>query len=125
MRNIKFRGWGRKDKKMITHIELGSFDDGLVFGAIGLDNDSYVEDFEWMQYTGLNDKNGKEIYEGDIVKGSNKQQGIIEWIKIDTCFAVQTYKKEIWTVGKFREYSGGIEVIGNVYENKDLLNEKE
>jgi uncharacterized phage protein (TIGR01671 family) len=78
-----------------------------------------------MQYTGLHDKNGKEIYEGDIVKFENIKAKIIygfcgfefEWIdgytdKIRLCK----------TEPLFKNVSLIFEVIGNIYENPELLN---
>ena len=130
MRTIKFRAWDKKNNWMMTDV-WGFFIDQL--GRIwDQPQDTYdtpnkeieiyhaQEDFVLMQFTGLKDEKGFEIYEGDIVKGNN-QIGTIEWVEIDTCFAVQTYKPEIWTVGKFRERMGNIEVIGNIYENPELL----
>lgn len=88
------------------------------------------------QYTGLHDKNGKEIYEGDIVLyedwercwegGGNDSfinKGIIEYIEDNCCFNV-TEKETITNEDVFYENNETLEVIGNIYDNPELLKEE-
>jgi len=98
-REIKFRAW---DKESMWQPDLGS---------LPADNTNIL-----MQYTGLKDKNGKEIYEGDIVKGIS-YPAVCEVVFNDGSF---------WLIAKDWENTlGGMsadcEVIGNIWENGDLL----
>ena len=70
-----------------------------------------------MQYTGLKDKNGKEIYEGDILLTNNQTYNYE--VKFEDCsFGVQTkHYGFINLIG-----CGELEIIGNIYENPELLN---
>jgi uncharacterized phage protein (TIGR01671 family) len=77
------------------------------------------------QYTGLRDKNGKEIYEGDIIVGTYKDMGTDTGLVV---FKGCGFKVEIPNVGDdelvdWERYSDSIEVIGNIYENPELLKE--
>lgn len=106
MRTIKFRAWDRKLKEWVPEDKVRSFSLNYLFGG----------DFDVVQFTGLFDKNGKEIYEGDITECENGARFLIEW---------QTEKEISRT-----KYSDGVqvgweeEVIGNVYEHSHLLSTK-
>ena len=85
------------------------------------------EKVKLMQYTGLKDKNGKEIYEGDIVK-ITKSEGYGEYYeqvkytgKIEYC--VSEFRVQPLNLRLSDETIIEIEVIGNIYENKNLLEE--
>ena len=69
------------------------------------------------QFTGLLDKNGREIYEGDIVK-STFTTYIVTWDKECACFSL----KEDNTPHLLADYIDDIEVVGNIYDNPELLN---
>lgn len=115
MRELKFRAWNKKEKVMTSYFSLQE---------IMYEGDGYtyytINNFILMQYTGLKDKNGKEIYEGDIMDGYEGRQ-VVKWsedVGIGFGFIwepVKEYSESI--TGFIDEY----EVIGNIYENKELL----
>jgi len=79
---------------------------------------------ELMQYTGLKDENGVEIYEGDIINIDVGKKVITQIVSniSGMCFQVNTHENDDWECLKYG-YSVGypITVIGNIYENKELL----
>ena len=109
MREIKFRAWDKENKEMVEVELLGK-------RVLLCKNGEWenIEDFEVMQYTGLKDKNDKEIYEGDIVRHAT-DEGVYKVIFEDGGF----YVINSYDFQTINEYP--LEVIGNVYENLELL----
>ena len=128
MKTIKFRAWHKEIKEMFQvgqiTLEKGIWDyepdDRKNIGV----SIPYQPSFILMQYTGLHDKNGKEIYEGDIVKVRKWSSFETEVVKFDKgCFyAGMHYGSSTRTTLKLIQPKM-TEVIGNIYENKELLNE--
>ena len=81
------------------------------------------EDVEFMENTGLKDKNGKYIYEGDIVTVNGTWDCIIEYKQSSCAFVLKSIDSR-WSMGYFSNYDDieeMLEVIGNVYENEELM----
>ncbi|MCC2381231.1 MULTISPECIES: YopX family protein [Bacillus] len=125
MRKIKFRVWDGKLMHNVSelHFCMGPKLDGngLKFYGPGV-GQGWIdgENVHLMQYTGLKDKNGKEIYEGDILKVTTVR-GDTRWqMEVDFengCFALKE-GPELW---KLKYDYPNHEVIGNTYENPELL----
>jgi len=107
---IKFRAWSKTDKRMIWWDEMSKNSHGLLRYLTR--DDMYA----LMQYTGIKDKNGVEIYEGDVVRawGGECHYGVWEFEKTIT---VNDHFGDVYELSHF-EY---LEVIGNVHEHPELL----
>lgn len=105
-REIKFRVWVGSETLMIypnknfpIYIDNGVWNDGEIP----------------MQYTGLNDRNGKEIYEGDVLRSDFGLNEVIEWVEMGCCNTIGTgYSFD-------QECCDNVFIAGNVYENPELL----
>ena len=123
MREIKFRAWNPKLKQMkpvFSLIDIHHVACRYVVDKYTLEEWEELDDVVLMQYTGLKDKNGKEIYEGDICRLDNRDcdDGEIMWTTNEYRFC-NDYMQESLTV-----YANRLEIIGNIYENPDLIKEK-
>nr|DAX92792.1 MAG TPA: YopX protein [Caudoviricetes sp.] len=123
MNNLKFRAW---DKKLQIIGTVSNIDFEYEEVTFYIDDEEELEtcqpfeDVELMQSTGLFDKNGVEIFEGDIVRNTHTGSvGRVHWCVHNTGFFYYVEKdKKDYTVFRAKY---NLEVIGNVYENKELI----
>ena len=142
MREIKFRAWEPLNKEM-HYLDFALYDykdgdcrfvlpskrQGLRYYTI-----MNLEAVEVMQFTGLLDKNGKEIFEGDIIKVTGEfaidDSGIIKWSQQEDdytyhCGFMVDWQEEVKRRSHLSFWANHreIEIIGNIYENPELLEE--
>ncbi|MGL6186112.1 MAG: YopX family protein [Clostridium chrysemydis] len=122
MREIKFRAWDKTTKKLqdVYSINFGNKDVWLKENKKRIIGANFFE-IELMQYIGLKDKNGKEIYEGDILKDDYGK--IDRVIYYDYMFDLENFYDNGYEIANqaFSEGTDKFEVIGNIYENPELL----
>jgi uncharacterized phage protein (TIGR01671 family) len=122
MKEIKFKAWDKEFKQIvdITGINWMNGTCQLTRQA----SDEYwhkIEDFILMEYTGLKDKNGVEIYKGYIVTTNTGKNMVIGWSDRFASFVIE---REDWV---FQHYFGesmeseDCEIVGDIYQNPELL----
>ncbi|EAF4791734.1 hypothetical protein C0U50_02595 [Listeria monocytogenes] len=117
MRKIEFRAWDKEVKEMDYNpsvIEI--WQNKPINEQFRLESE---EKLVWMQYTGLKDKNGKKIFEGDV-----------GWDEHNECYGIVKFEEGkflyVWEniAEDLQEVADGIEICGNIHENPELLEEK-
>ncbi len=121
MREIKFRAWDEQSKKMRDWDFFQALNVRLMFGT--------KSPFKVMQFTGLHDKNGKPIYEGDVVyciatsgRKDTEDDNVRRTIVAAECGQWQTVQTGYFH-GLPINWGGyeSLEIIGNIYENPELI----
>jgi len=138
MRTIEFRAWDKTNKKMVDYFHISSLDGSVTVYNYPMDyfEDQSLpeeaidhEDYELMQFTGLLDKNGTKIFEGDIVRISYEDDENISQVKYKApMFVFENSDGHIWQPiffsvdGYSYEYKPEMcEVIGNIYQSPELI----
>lgn len=134
-REIKFRAWDNKNQKWLLGYDYPNLGGFSMFGECILmgewghvvtsfmfeKDDKKLSDLRLMQFTGLKDKNGKEIYEGDILKFNNHNCKVI-WQSNSCEWMLQQVDTEGKGYMSFEyRYRTDYKIIGNIYENQELL----
>lgn len=126
MREIKFRAWAKPFKEMNVINGFTSYHKGnlTIFKENEKSSTCMDYDIVLMQYTGLKDKNGKEIYESDIYRWKGHEVRDGKQIRPERIGVVIFDIYEMFKLRNIIEGNGTLEVIGNIYENSELLGEK-
>ena len=127
MREVKFRAWDTEEEKWWPKdhdewINVASGGD-IVYGYADGDPEDAEGRFEIVWYTGLTDKNGVEIYEGDVYEYNGTSYAENEDNEMEERFEVKTsvveYREGVISIGyQFMSHHTNIEVIGNIYEGE-------
>lgn len=128
----KFRCWDEPNKTMRFNDEIVIWG-GQVYINEKKELDAKIKGFSClpeylMQSTGLKDKNGTEIYEGDLVQNGRGEIGYVTYLLQETGFVVvlknTDYRLGHRNTGESYDMAYWHEIIGNIYENTELLEER-
>ncbi|EAC3105688.1 hypothetical protein AAV26_03845 [Listeria monocytogenes] len=123
MRAIGFRAFVKRKKKMLPVTDL-CFNETEAVGVSGCGNAKCTLCVDWysfddvvlMQYTGLKDKNGKKIFEGDVGWDEhNECYGVVKFEEGKFLYVWENIAEDLW------EVADSIEIYGNIHENPELL----
>ena len=121
MKETKFRAWDESTNTMSYEVEFHRFSDCYGF-RMELEHHKKhwvnVDSKFVMQYTGLKDKNGKEIYEGDLLKMDYHGDNIFEVVFDNGAFCIKPFMSPDTLVD---DYTDQAEIIGNIYENPEMV----
>ena len=130
MRDIKFKIYDKELKETHT-LELQDlceddywYDGDTTIWFVLYDCNTEQKRFVAMQFTGVYDKNGKEIYEGDIFQVDDYTNGVVIYLNEEGCYGLQCKYDEGEWVDPFSDYClDEMEVLGNKFDNPELLGE--
>ncbi|MCP4567354.1 MAG: hypothetical protein GY841_07230 [FCB group bacterium] len=122
MKDVKFRIWHKLHRRMYQVTEIDFYMGNVGFSDDFEDGSVDSVDFDdcvLMQYTGAKDKNGIEICEGDIIKIEQREDRYMQVKYIDYAWISESVKEPFKLVNIVKY--GGAVVVGNIYENPELL----
>ena len=115
----KFRAWLKKEQKMDNEIDnISWLEDELYCIGDGITYMVLAEDLVLMQSTGLKDKNGKEIFEGDVVSIDTDEFDLL-FVKYES--GIYWLMDDEECVEHLSDYYKYVSIVGNIYENPELL----
>ena len=127
MRDIYFRAWDKKLKELTNYSISDIFIEFYNKDTDSWEIDREGERFTLCQYTGLKDKNNREIYEGDVIKAISFARwiGVVEYSDENQAFIFNDLDKKYrgYSTAFMNQFDDGFEILGNIYENPELLKE--
>lgn len=124
--NLKFRAWLKENKEMVDVGEIHFFNGEFDFIGDAITWMCKSDDCVLMQSTGLKDKNGKEIFEGDILSIETDEETVkveVSWDSKHALFVFESekYNEKVALAELFEDNSYQFNIIGNIYENPELV----